>query len=89
MIQGITACHKIRHRDSTLNTKFQNFHITFLNSDFSVSNALDVTKFSGGALCSLLEGSLSQNFDLGPGYFFMLCSKFVRVFFHYFLRFIS
>ena len=85
----ITACYKIHHGNSTLNAKFQNFHIKFLNSVFSVSNALDVTKFPGGALCSLLEGSVSQNFDLGPGYFFMLCRKFVKVFFHYFLRFIS
>ena len=89
MIEGITACYKICHRDSALNTSFQNFHINFFNSDFSVSNALNVTKFPGGALCSLLEGSMSQNFDLGPGLFFMLCRQFVKVFFHYFLRFIS
>ena len=89
MIQCITACYKICLRDITLKTKFQNFHIKFLNSDFSVSNALNITKFLGDALCSPLEGSVSQNFDLGPGYFFMLCRKFVKVFFHYFLCFMS
>ena len=89
MIQCITASYKIRYRDSTLKTKFQDFHIKFLNSDFSVSNALNATKSLGDALCSPLEGSMSQNFDLGPGYFFMLCRKFVKVFFHYFSRFIS
>ena len=89
MKKCITACYKIRHRDSILKTKFQNFHIKFLNSDFSVSNALNATKSLGDALCSPLEGSVSQNVDLGPGYFLMLCRNFVRVFFHYFFRFIS
>ena len=60
MIQGITACYKNRHRDSTLKTKFQNVHTKFLNSDFSVSNALNVTKFLGDALCGPLEGSVSR-----------------------------
>ena len=48
-------------RDITFKTKFQNFHIKFLNSDFSVSNALNVTKFLGDAFCSPLKGSVSQN----------------------------
>ena len=89
IIQCITACYKICLRDITLKTKFQNFHIKFLNSDFSVSNALNINKFLGDALCSPLEGSLSQKFDLGPGYLCMLCRKFVNVFFHYFLCFMS
>ena len=78
MIQGITACYKNRHRDSTLKTKSQNFHIKFLNSDLSVSNALNVTKFLGDALCSPLEGTASQNFDLGPANFVILCRKIVK-----------
>ena len=89
MIQCITACYTICLEDITLKTKSQNFQIKFLNSDFSVSNALNITKFLGGALCSPLEGSVSQNVDLGPGYFSMLCRKFVKVFFHYFLCFMS
>ena len=89
MIQGLTACYKIRHRDIILKTKFQNVHITFLNSDFSVSIVVNATKFLGDAFCSHFEGSMSQNSNLGPGYFFMLCRKFVKVFFHYFLSFMS
>ena len=60
-------CYKIGYRDITLKQKFHNFRIKFLNSDFSVSIALNVTKFLGDALCSPLEGRVSQNFDLGPG----------------------
>ena len=67
MIQCITACYKICVRDITLKETFQNVHIKFWNSDFSLRNALNITKFSGDALCSPLEGSMSQNFDLGPG----------------------
>ena len=87
MMQCITACYKICLRDITLKTKFQNVHIKFLNSDFSVSNALNITKFLGDALCIPLEGGVSQNFDLGPSYFVMLCRKFVKVVFQYFLVF--
>ena len=54
-------------KDMTLKTIFQNFHITFLNSDFWVDNKSNVTKFIGHVLYIALEGSVSQNFDLGPG----------------------
>ena len=30
-------------------------------------HALNITKFLGDALCSALEGNVSQHFDLGPG----------------------
>ena len=73
----------------TLKIIFQNFHIKFLNSDFTVDNELNVTKLIGHVLCIPLEGSVSRNFDLGLGYYVMLCRKFVKVFFHYFLCFIS
>ena len=73
----------------TLKTVFQNFHIIFFNSDFSVNNESNVTKLIGHVLCITPEGNVSQNVDLGLGYFFMLCRKFVKVFFHYFLCFIS
>ena len=72
-----------------LKTIFQNFHIDFLNIDFSVNNESNVTKLIGHVLCITPKGSVSQNVDLGLGYFFMLCRKFVKVFFHYFLCFIS
>ena len=61
MMQCITACYKIRHRDITLKTTFQKFHIKFFNI----------------------------NFDLGPGYFFMSCRKFVKEFFNFFSCFMS
>ena len=32
---------------------------------------------------------MSQNFDLGPGQFFMLCRNLGKIFFHYYLRFMS
>ena len=55
----------------TLKIIFQNFHIKFLNSDFSVDNESNVTKLIGHVLCIPLEGSMSQNFDLVLG--FCLC----------------
>ena len=73
----------------TLKKIFQNFHNKILNSDSSLHNEPNVTKLLGHVLCILLEGSVSQNFDLGLGYFFMLCRNFVKVFFHYFLCFMS
>ena len=82
-------CRKNIYRNMTLKTKFQNFHIKLLNSAFSVDNDSNVTKSIGYVPCFLLKGSVSQNFDLGPCYFFMLCRKFVNVFFHYFLCFMS
>ena len=82
-------CYKNNHRDMTFKKIFQNVHNTFLNSDFSLYNESNVTKLIGRVLCILLEGSVSQNFDLGLGYFFMLCRNIVKVFFHYFLCFMS
>ena len=73
----------------TLKTIFQNFHINFLNSNFSINNELNVTKLIEHVLCITLEGSMSQNFDLGLSYFFMLCRKFANIFVHYFICFIS
>ena len=82
-------CPKNNHRYRTLKTIFQNFRTKFLNSDFSVKNDSNATKSIGYVLCIILDGSVSQNVDLGLGYFFMLCRNFVKVFFHYFLCFTS
>ena len=49
-----------------LKTTFENYHINFSNSDFSVDIASICFKFLGYVLHSPPEGSLSQNFDLGP-----------------------
>ena len=65
-------CYKNNHRDMALKTIFQNFHITFLNSDFSVDDVSNITKLIGNVLCILLEGNMSQNFDLGLGYFYVM-----------------
>ena len=73
----------------TLKTIFKNFHIKFSNSDFSFDNESNVTKSIGQVLCIALEGSVSQNFDLGPGLFFMLCRNFGKISFQYYLRFMS
>ena len=56
-----------------LKTTFGNYHINFSNSDFSVDIALICFKFLGYIPYSPPEGKVSQNFDLGPGYFCMLC----------------
>ena len=72
-----------------LKTEFENIHINFSNSNFSVNNASIYTRFLGYVPNSLPEGSVSQNFYLGPGYFFMLCRNFRKRFFLYYLRFMS
>ena len=72
-----------------LKTKFENFHINFSNSDFSVDIASICTNILGYVPHSPPEGSVSQNFDLGPRSFFMLCRNFGKLFFLYYLRFMS
>ena len=64
-----------------LKTTFDQYHINFSNSDFSLNIAPIFAKFLGYVLHSPPEGSLSQNFDLGPGYYFMLCRNFRIIFF--------
>ena len=59
-----------------LKTKFENFHINFSNSDFSVDIASIGTNILGYVPHSPPKGSVSQNFYLGPSYFFMLCRNF-------------
>ena len=54
-------------KDRMLKTKFENFHINFLNSDFSVNIASICAKFLVYVPHSPPEGSVSQNFDLDPG----------------------
>ena len=49
-----------------LKTTFENYHINFSNSDFSVDIASICTRFLVYVLHSLPEGSVSQIFDLGP-----------------------
>ena len=71
-------CYKNCYRKIILKAAFQKFDINFLNSDFSIANSSNVTKSLGDFLCNVLEGSVSQNFDLGLSYIFKLCRKFVK-----------
>ena len=50
-----------------LKTEFENFHIIFSNSDFSVNISSIYTRFLGYNPHSLPEGSVSQIFFSGPG----------------------
>ena len=50
-----------------LKTTFENYHINFSNSDFSFDIALICAIFFGYVPHSPPKGSMSPNFDLGPG----------------------
>ena len=73
----------------TLKIGLEDLYIIFLNSDFSFNIRSIPTKFLGDILYNTPEGSVSQNFDLGPGYFCTLCRNFGKLFCRYYLRFIS
>ena len=51
----------------TLKTTFENIYVKFFNSDFSVGIASITIKYLGNVLNNIIEGSVSQNLDLGPG----------------------
>ena len=87
LIHSILFYNKGHNQDGTLKTALDNFHIIFSNSHFSISICSIPSKFLENLLQCLFEGSVSQNFYLGPGYFFMLCRNFGKYFFHYYLRF--
>ena len=76
-------------RNRTLKKKLENLHINLSNSDFSLNFASISAKFLGNVPHSDTEGSVSQNVDKGPTCFFMLCRNLRKVFFHYYLCFIS
>ena len=65
LIKGIVC--KAHHWTRTLKTAFENLYIKFLNTDFSVNIASISLRVLGNALYNMFEGSVSQNFDLGPG----------------------
>ena len=46
-------------------------HFYFLNMNISLNIYTLAIKFYTGVLDILLEGSVSQIFDLGPGFYFM------------------
>ena len=53
--------------------RYMKFHSNFLNTDISFNNPSIIIKFLQDDLKTLSDGSVSQNFDLGSSYFFMLC----------------
>ena len=69
----MVLCKNAHNRGGTLETKPENLHKTFLNSDFSINIYSIFAKFLENVVDSLPGGSVSQNFDLGPSYFLMLC----------------
>ena len=67
----------------------ENLYVTFLNNDFSVNIASITVIFLGNNLKNAPEGIVSQNFDLGPSLFFMLCRNLINHFVPYYLCFMS
>ena len=67
--------------------KIRKFNFYFLNSEFSFNNQSIITKFLQENLKTPPEGSVSQNFDLGSRYLFMLCRNFKNSFFSLFFTF--
>ena len=51
----------------TLEKAHENGYVKFLNSDFSVEILSIYIKFSADVLYDILEGNVSEHFDLGPG----------------------
>ena len=49
------------------------FHVNFLNMDISVNMAHTPFKFETFILEIQMEGSVSQNFDLGNSFHFINC----------------
>ena len=70
LIHSILFYNKGHNRDGTLKKELDNFHIIFSNSHFSINICSISSKFLENFLQCLFEGSMSQNLDLGPDYFF-------------------
>ena len=68
-------------------TKLEISHINFSSSDFSVDISL-IFKSLGNVPNNPPQECISQNYDISPGSFFVLCRHFNKLFFHYYLRFV-
>ena len=55
------------------NRKIFIFHEYFFNTDISLIIGFIIMKFCIGVAEDCLEGSMSQNFNIGPSFYFMLC----------------
>ena len=60
---------------SVVNLKNLNFHIYFLNMDISLTKALSCLKICMYTAEICLEGSVSQNFDIGLSFCLMVCRR--------------
>ena len=49
------------------------FHEYFFNTDISLIKGFIIMKICIQVAEDCLEGRVSQNFDIGPSYYFMLC----------------
>ena len=55
------------------NRKIFIFHEYFFNTDISLIIGFIIMKICIGVAEGCLEGSMSQNFNIGPSFYFMLC----------------
>ena len=67
LIKSIVLYYNAHEKDRSFKKTFGNYYINFLNSDFLVDIASIGTKFLVYLPHNPLEGSVSQNVDLGPG----------------------
>ena len=51
------------------------FSFIFLNKDILLNKLYTVFKIDMLILDTIIEGTVSQNFDLGPRFYFMKCRK--------------
>ena len=58
-----------------MNLKILIFHVYFFNMDISLIIALICLKICMFLSELCMEGSVSQNFDLGLSFYFMLCRR--------------
>ena len=87
LMKSIILCDKAHNRDGALKTARGNLYVIFLNSAFLLDIPSIVIKLAGNVFYDILEGSMSQDLDLGPGYFFMLCRNYGTFFSHYYFHF--
>ena len=58
-----------------MNLKILIFHVCFFNMDISLIIAPICLKMFIAEICNSMEGSMSQNCDLGFSFYFMLCRR--------------
>ena len=76
-------------KDNVRKTRSKFLHSTFLNKDFSFNIVCRSIKFLTVILLSVVEGSVSHFFYIGPRCFFMLFRKQINIIFYNILHFIS